>query len=151
MITQHYTIHIDATREKVWDTMLGADTYREWTEPFMAGSYYEGTWEEGSEIRFLAPHDTGDAQGMVSRVKQSRKPEIVSLEHFGIVARDVVDTESELAKRWVPSTETYTFTETDGGTDVNVDVDVAEEHVEEFARSWPEALQRLKTIAERTS
>ena len=55
MTTLHYLIFINAPKEKVWDTMLKDETYREWTKPFCEGSYYRGDWSEGSKIIFLGP------------------------------------------------------------------------------------------------
>jgi len=48
-----FSIFIQASQEKVWDTMLGGETYREWTKPFNVDSRYVGSWDEGSEIRFF--------------------------------------------------------------------------------------------------
>ena len=48
-----YSIAINAPKEKVWHTMLDDKTYRERTAEFNPGSYYEGDWKQGSEIRFL--------------------------------------------------------------------------------------------------
>jgi len=58
----HFTQHINAPREKVWDIMLSDTTYREWTKPFNAGSFYEGSWDEGSDIKFLGVNDVMAAQ-----------------------------------------------------------------------------------------
>ena len=46
MQTQHFSIMIDAPKEKVWHSMLDDETYRDWTAAFSEGSYYEGAWEE---------------------------------------------------------------------------------------------------------
>lgn len=43
---------IKAPREKVWDIMLSNATYREWTSAFNPGSYFSGSWEQGSQILF---------------------------------------------------------------------------------------------------
>lgn len=143
---------IDAPREKVWDTMLGDATYPQWTEPFSPGGSgsKEGSWDEGSEIHFIGPDpETGKAAGMASRVITNRKPEFLSLEHFGIIMDGVVDTTSEEAKKWTSAFENYTFVEKDGGTEVIVEVDVAEEHMEMFKDMWPKALQILKELSEK--
>ena len=39
--------------------MLGPETYKRWTAPFCDGSYYTGSWEQGSQIRFLTPAGEG--------------------------------------------------------------------------------------------
>ena len=53
METLQFSILIYADRQKVWLTMLDDKTYREWPKAFDAGSYFEGRWEQGSEMRFL--------------------------------------------------------------------------------------------------
>ena len=82
----HFSVQIQAARQKVWDTMLQDQTYRKWTKAFNEGSYYVGSWEEGADIRFLGPDPSGEGEGgMVSRIKERRPPEFVSIEHLGIV------------------------------------------------------------------
>jgi len=147
----HFSIHINGNKEKVWDSMLGDVTYREWTEPFHVGSYYEGDWSEGSKMLFLGPGEDGQKDGgMVSRIKENRKYEFVSVEHLGMVIDGVEDTTSEEVKKWTPSFENYTFTEKDGGTEVSVDMEVANDEFKEmFEGMWPKALLKLKEIVER--
>lgn len=151
MQTIHFSIHINAQKEKVWDTMLGDATYREWTEAFHAGSYYQGDWSEGSKILFLGPDETGKKDGgMVSRIKENRKYEFISIEHLGIVVDGIEDTTSIDATKWTPAFENYTFTEKDGGTEVSVDMEIANDEFKAmFEDMWPKALLKLKEIAER--
>lgn len=146
----HEEIFIDAPKEKVWDTMLSDAAYREWTKPFNPGSYFKGSWEEGSKILFLGPDPEGGEGegGMVSFIKENRPFEFISIEHQGIIANGVEDTTSEDAKKWTPAYENYTFTEEDGGTLLSVDVEVAAEYVQMFKEAWPKALEELKRLAE---
>lgn len=146
----HFSIQINAPKEKVWDTMLGDATYREWTKAFHEGSYYKGDWSEGSKMLFLGPDETGKNEGgMVSRIKENRKYEFISIEHLGIVVNGVEDTTSEEARKWSPAFENYTFTEKDGGTEVSVDMEAAnDEYKEMFEAIWPKALLKLKEISE---
>jgi uncharacterized protein YndB with AHSA1/START domain len=144
----HFSIHIDAPKEKVWNTMLDDATYREWTLPFNpGGSRYEGNWEEGSEIRFLAANAQG---GMFSRIKENRPYEYISIEHLGMIDQNgVVDTTSDEVKKWTPAFENYTLTATDTGTEVSVDMDINDEYKDMFSDTWPRALSILKTLAEK--
>ena len=73
METIHFSKHINADVQKVWHTMLADATYREWTKAFYDGSYYEGDWNEGSEIKFLAADTEGKLGGMYSRIKENNK------------------------------------------------------------------------------
>lgn len=146
----HTSVFINAPVEKVWDTMLEDETYREWTKPFNDGSYFKGNWEEGSKIVFLGPNPEGEGEGgMLARIKTNRPHEFISIEHYGIVVNGVEDTDSEEVKKWTPAYENYTFASRGGGTEVSIEMDVDEQHVKMFEEMWPEALQELKKLAEK--
>lgn len=143
------SVFINAPRARVWDVMLGDETYRDWTKAFSPGSYYKGDWSEGSKILFLGPNPDGSGEGgMVSRIAVSRPHEFLSIEHLGIVKDGVEDTESAEAKKWAPAYENYTFSEKNGGTEVSVEMDIDEKARETFETMWTAALARLKEIAE---
>ncbi len=146
----HFSIQIQAPREKVWGVMLNKDTYSKWTVPFNPGSQYKGSWEEGSEIRFIGKDEEGrdEESGMYSRIKENRLHEFLSIEHIGIIKNGVVDTTSDEVKKWTPAFENYTFTEKDGGTEVSVDMDINDDYKSMFEDMWPKALQLLKEMNE---
>lgn len=143
----HFSVKVNAPKEKVWDTMLGEESYKQWTDVFMEGSYYEGSWSQGSKIRFLAPDEEGNMQGMVSRIKENREYEYVSIEHLGFIQNGEEDTTSD----WAGALENYTFREKNGQTEVLVDMDTEEEYAEMFQEMWPKALEKLKKLAETKS
>ena len=147
----HYSISINAPKEKVWDTMLDDATYREWTKAFnMGSSYYKGDWSEGSKILFVGlDPETGIESGMVSRIAERRPYEFISIEHLGVIKDGVEDTTSEAAKKWAPAYENYTFKEVDGKTEVLVDMDSEDEYIKMFEDMWPKGLEKLKEIAEK--
>lgn len=146
----NFSITINAPKEKVWNTMLNDTTYRQWTEAFHSGSYYEGNWSEGSKIRFLGPNDDGTLSGMVSRIAENRPYEYISIEHLGEIQNGVEDTTSDRAKLWAGMHENYTFTETNGVTELKVDIDVNNDEFKEmFKDMWPKALQKLKELSEK--
>ncbi|MBL8030255.1 MAG: SRPBCC domain-containing protein [Candidatus Doudnabacteria bacterium] len=147
----HFIVEINASKEKVWDTMLADQTYREWTLVFNpSGSYFKGDWSQGSKMLFVGTDPkTGKEGGMVSRVAENKPYEFLSIEHVGIMNEGIEDTTSEEAKKWTPSFENYTFSEKDGVTTVTVDMDSAEVMAEEFSKMWPQGLQKLKELAEK--
>ncbi len=146
----HFSIFINAPREKVWDTMLSETTYPQWTTVFNPGSYFKGSWEEGSEILFLGPNPDGQGEGgMMSRIKENRLHEFISIEHLGMINNGVADTISEEVKKWTPSYENYTFLDKDGGTEVSVDMDIMDEYKTMFEEMWPKGLESLKELAEK--
>jgi uncharacterized protein YndB with AHSA1/START domain len=136
---------INAPVQKVWNVMLRDATYREWTAAFHEGSYYEGSWEAGEEIRFLSPR----GNGMISRIAENRRHEFISIEHLGFVANGVVDTDSAEARAMAGARENYSFSEADGVTTVTVEADTTPDYSEMFAEMWPRALTKLKEICER--
>lgn len=149
METLRMSILINADRKKVWDTMLGDKGYREWTRAFNEGSFYQGSWDKGSEIRFLALDDKGETGGMFSRIKENIRHQFISIEHMGIISKGIVDTTGEEAKKWAPSYENYTFKEENGRTELIIEVQVADGYRDMFEEMWPRALQALKTLCEK--
>lgn len=145
----NFKIEINAPKEKVWNTMLEDKTYRDWTEAFSPGSHYVGGWDKGSKILFLGPNEQGVMGGMVSRIKDNRKHEFISIEHFGVVQDGKEDTTSEAVKQWSGSLENYTFKNLNGKTELLVDMDINDDYKEMFEGLWPKALQKLKEIAEK--
>lgn len=145
MKTLRFETDIHAPREMVWRTMLERDTYRIWTSEFTAGSDYEGSWEQGSRIRFTAP----DGGGMVAVIDQNRPFEHISIRHLGEIRNGVEDTESEAVKSWAGNAfERYTLRDADGGTRLEVTCDVTPEYEAMMNDMWPRALQRLKVLVE---
>ena len=147
-----FSTTINAPKEKVWNAMLGNDSYPKWTDVFSPGSHYVGDWNTGSKILFLGPSETGGTGGMVSRIKESRLHEHVSIEILGFVENGIEDTTSEAAKGWAGSFENYTFKENNGTTDVLVELLGSDSAIgdisEMFGEIWPKALQKLKKLAE---
>ena len=146
----HYSIVINAPAAKVWSTMLDDKTYRLWTDAFSPGCYYKGDWNKGSKILFLASGEHGES-GMVSRIKENRKHEFISIEHLGIIQNGKEDTSSEESKAWAGALENYTLTEKKGSTELLIDLtgNLAEEFVTMFDDMWPQALKKLREIAEK--
>jgi uncharacterized protein YndB with AHSA1/START domain len=140
----HFETLIDAPQRVVWDTMLEPETYQRWTAEFMEGSYYEGSWEEGEDILFLAP----DGNGMKAVIEESRPHEFVSIKHLGFIKDGVEDIESLEARNWAPAYENYTLSESGGSTKVEVDLDVTPEYEQMMEEIWPKALEKLKEISE---
>lgn len=142
----HNEIIINAPREKVWNTMLEDATYREWTKAFSEGSYYEGSWEKGSTIKFLSP----EGGGMLSRIAENKPLEFVSIQHVGMIdANGVEDTESEQVKKWTPAFENYTFAEVPEGTKLSIDMDIPDDQEASFNDMWSKSLLKLKELSEK--
>lgn len=150
MANLNYSITIKATKEKVWHIMLDLDTYKMWTNPFYPGSYFEGSWDKGSHIKFLAEAE-GKVSGIYGRITENKPYEYVSIEYLGEVINGEIDTEGAEARRWIGAHENYRFKEENGTTTVQVELtgeNMAKEAAEMFDGMWPKALEALKALAE---
>lgn len=147
-----FKIEINAPAEKVYDTILGISdlrTYEQWTAEFDPTSTYEGSWQKGSKIYFIAIDKGGKRVGMVSEIAENIVNRFVSIRHYGILDGRMEITEGAEVEKWLGGLENYSFAENNGITTVSIDVDVTETHIDYFNTKWPAALNKLKAIAEK--
>ncbi len=141
-----FKIDIAANPQKVWDTMLSPETYKEWVNVSWPGSYYEGNWKQGENLRFLSPGRGGTLATLI----EHRPYEFSMAKHIAVINSDgTEDRDSEVAKGWIGSTEAYTFTENDGETELKVEVNTNPGWEKMFTDDLPKALGKLKEICER--
>lgn len=141
-----YKITIDASVEKVWNSMLDADTYEEWTGVSWPGSIYEGNWKQGEDIRFVSK----DGGGILAHLTEIKHHKYVSAEHVAILGvGGEEDRSSDMAKSLIGTIESYTFDEKNGKTDLTVDLLIDPKWESMFNDGWPKALDKLKEISER--
>ncbi len=151
MSNLQFSIIINAPGSRVWNAMLGEDSYRKWTEAFMPGAYYVGDWSAGSKMLFLVPVRRG-VSGTVSRISENRKHEFISIEHLGVVLDGKEDFIGEEARVWAGSFENYIFKEINGTTEVLVDLvgsDSIDRNREMLETAWPKALEKIRELAEK--
>lgn len=148
----HFEITINETPDKVCKTMLDAKHYASWTAVFNPHSSFEGSWDKGSSIRFLGADKDGRLHGMVSRIKENIPGSFVSIEHLGVIQDGVEIFSGPIADEFAGSLENYTFTGVNGQTSLSVDMvsmqNLSPEFLSYFEKTWPQALEKLKTICE---
>ncbi len=142
--TLQFTVSIQAPRQLVWEQMIDPEGYKIWTAAFCDGSYFEGSWQQGEKIQFMAPG--GD--GMASEIAESRLHEYISIRHLGEVRGGVADTTSPAILAWAPAYENYTFADNATGTEVIVALDTLSDYEHYMTETFPEALGLLKTLCE---
>jgi len=145
--TLEFVASIHAPRSLVWNVMLEPSTYAEWTSAFCDGSRFDGSWEQGAKIRFLA--HGGD--GMSSEIAENRLHEYVSIRHLGEIVGGVEDFTSDKVRSWAPAYENYAFADAPDGTELRVSVDVLPEYEQYMRDTFPKALERLKVLCERNA
>lgn len=144
----HFETTIHANPEKVWNSIVDEKKFQKWTEAFQEGSYFEGGWEKGDTIRFMARDEKGEKMGMVAKIAESKKYSFLSIEYLGNITSDVEDTTSREARNLTPAHEDYTLSKIGDDTKFAVDIDVEENFAEMFSETWPEALKLLKNVSE---
>ena len=140
-----FCITIDAPREKVWNIIIGKDTYPQWTAPFAEGSQAETDWKKGSKALFL----DGKGNGMVSEIVENRPGEFLSIRHYGAIKNGVEDTTSEEVKKWANAMENYTLETLDGKTVWTVDMDITGDFAAYMEKTWPLAQAKVKDLSEK--
>ena len=146
-----FNVKINATVNKVYDTMLGItnkSTYEQWTAVFNPTSTYDGNWIKGSKILFVGTDEKGDKGGMVSEVAENIPNQFVSIRHYGILEADKEITEGAEVEKWAGGFENYTFEDDNGITQLIVHLDTTEDFVDYMNQTYPKALEKLKEICE---
>jgi hypothetical protein len=144
MTALHFTSVVHASRGTVWDTLLAPGTFRLWTAEFAEESYFEGSWEQGTRIRFFVP----SGHGMVSVIAENRPQEFFSIKHIGDVKDGVEDTDGERVRNRAPAFENYSLSYAGLSTHLQIDIDVEPAFEEYMTQVWPKALARLKQLCE---
>ena len=144
----HFEIAIQASPEKVYERLINDQSYREWTEPFYPGCYYEGSWNKNSRIQFLAVDEDGQLQGTVSRIDEIIPNRYISIEHLGIIKDGEEVSNGPEVDPWKGAHEIYTLEKTDDYTKFKVELDNNDAMEKFMLETWPKALNRLKEICE---
>jgi hypothetical protein len=143
---------INAPAAKVYNAMIGKETFRQWTAVFNPSSDFEsgnveGSWEKGSKILFVGTNKEGKREGMVGFIRENTPDRFVSIEYKGILDGDNEITSGPTAEEW-QGFENYSFETNDGTTTVTVDIDVNDQMIDYFRDTYPKALNKLKEICE---
>ncbi|HKH61852.1 MAG TPA: SRPBCC domain-containing protein [Flavitalea sp.] len=140
-----FKININASAKKVWDTMLAPESYKKWVQVSWPDSHYVGQWRQGEDIKFVS----SSGEGTLARLTEVSPHQVIAAEHIAVILKDGShDSTSDVAKGWVGTTETYTFTEKDGKTEVKVEIITNPDWEKMFNDGWPNALKKLKQITE---
>jgi uncharacterized protein YndB with AHSA1/START domain len=140
----HFSICINAAKEKVWNVLWDDENYKAWTAAFATGSHALTDWQEGSKVLFL----DGKGDGMFCTIARKIENEFMSFKYKGEVKNHVEITADEKINPWVNGHENYTLKELDAVTTLDVEITVTDEMKDYFNNTFPKALQLVKEIAE---
>lgn len=134
-----FEIQISAPPEKVWSVLWDEISYRQWTTAFTEGSFYQGTLEEGSLVKFFDPNNNG----MYSRVVKNIANTEMKFLHLGEIYDGI-----EVPQQWGEATEAYILEENEEGTQLIIRIQTPEEFKEFFEEKFPKALGIIKNLSE---
>ena len=138
-----FSIKMDASREKVWETLWGDKTFRDWGNIIDEGQYMVGKIAEGSEVQFIS---SVSGFGVTSVIEKLIPHEYVAFKQIA----DTMDSgEQEREKEWTGGMESYELVEKNGITNLIVKIDVPPGQEETFKVRFPKALERVKILAEK--
>jgi len=143
MKEMQFTVEIEVSKERVWDTLWQNETFRQWASIIDPGTYMIGELEEGAEVQFISAEN---GYGVTSLVEKLIPNEFLLLRH----SADTQESgEQGREKQWTGGAESYTLTEEGGVTTLTVAFDVPSELEEYFEVNYPKALGQVKLLAER--
>ena len=134
-----YTIQINATPEKVWEVLFTQDNYKKWASAMNEGTYFEGTWEEGSIMKFLDPKNNGMYNLVVKNIPNKQ----LSMKHLGWILEGVLTPQN-----WEDSTLDYILEPNENGTLLIGKVNSLDEFVDFFNSKYPKNFENIKNLAE---
>jgi hypothetical protein len=145
MIILIYSIEINAEKEHIWNTMLDPETYQKWSKAFSSDSKFIGEWKRGETIIFF----DSNVGGTKAVLEIFNPYDEIFTKHISMVDKDMNENnEDEMSKKWIGSTEKYSFIETGDNIKLEIEMTVDETFTEMFNTSWPKALEIIKSLCE---
>ncbi|MEO8068230.1 MAG: SRPBCC domain-containing protein [Flavobacteriales bacterium] len=144
MERQHFSIRINAPRERVWRVLWDDATYSQWTAPFGAGGRAVSDWKEGSRVHFLS----AEGDGMFSVIERREENAFMGFKHLGMLKGGEEQPADDAIREWAGAKEEYTLKQNNDGTDLSVAMDVGDSEVPAFKEMFPKALAIVKKLAE---
>ena len=134
-----FEIQINATPEKVWETLFTQDSYKKWASAMNEGTYFEGNWEVGSIMKFLDPQNNG----MYNLVTENIRFKVLGMKHLGWILKGELSPQN-----WEDSTLNYILEPSENGTLLKGTVNSLDEFVEFFNSKYPQNIEHIKRLAE---
>lgn len=141
-----YKIDINSSAKEVWNKMFSPETYVEWIQVSWPGSFYEGEWKQGTDIRFIGQ----DGSGTLAHIEELVPFKLVSANHVAVLQKGgLEDRDSADAKGWVGTKEAYEFDSEGDLTHLTVHISANPDWIPMFDEGFPNALKKLKEICEK--
>lgn len=149
MKTINQSIEIKATKEAIWAAIVNGNKYQAWTADFHEGSRFEGFWQKGARLKFLANDENSEPMGMISEVMVYDHLKDLAVKPVAFLGGGVEDYTSEELQKWTPTLESYHIeTISEGVERFTVTQTIPEEYFDMLNDRWTPALLKLKEVCE---
>lgn len=136
-----FSININASREKVWNTLWNDETFRQWADIIDPGTHMVGELKEGAEVQFIS----GNGYGVSSLVSKLTDNKFLELKHRA----DTKDNGSNgRDDHWTGGKESYSLLSEGELVRLRVAFDVPPELVDYFNENYPKAMECIRRLAE---
>ena len=144
MKNKSYEVIINASKEHVWDIMLGEDTYPQWIKGFSENSDMVGECKEGTEIDFI---DTGRG-GTRAVLDVLDAPNRLLARHIAVLDKDR-NVEKEGMENWIGTVEEYILKENNKITTLTILMHYHPDFEKMLDEGWNKSLKLLKELCEK--
>jgi hypothetical protein len=143
-----HSIEINASKEKIWETLWSDKTFRDWSNIIDEGTYLDGELEEGNEINFIGSSEGGASYGVTSKIEKLIPNQFILLAKTADI---IVDKDGKIEKRaeqWTGGMESYELEDNNGNVKLTIIEEIPDELLEYFDAKIPEVLKRVKVLSE---
>ena len=130
-----FETQINATPEKVWETLFSEETYPKWTP----GHRFEGNWQVGTMMKFFDK----DNNGMYDEVLTNNPQKEMKVKHLGWIYDGEISPQG-----WEDVTVSYLLEPNENGTTLKSEVNSLDEFVDFYNGYFPSIFQKIKEISE---
>lgn len=139
-----FTIEINASKEKIWQSLWEDASYRNWVSVFCEGTYVKTNWNEGDSVHFLTP----DGKGMNSIIEKKVTYQYIAFKHISELENFEPQPVDEATSEWTGAMEIYELIPNQSSVTLKVLMDTSEKYIEYFETTFPKALERVKELSE---
>ncbi len=132
---------------QVWETIIGKETYPNWTKVFGGSSEFVGEWKEGEKVYFVGSAN-GETAGMVSMIEKLVEGKYISIIPIGMFMGKIENAVISNENEWIGSSESYTLIQDGENTIFELKANIPDEFFYSFSDMWKRGLLRLANLCE---
>lgn len=134
-----FSVQINADVDRVWQVLFEQDDNGLWPAALDEGTAFEGTWAEGSIVKFLDSKNNG----MYNLVEKNILHNELRMKHLGWIMDGKL-----IPQNWGDSSVSYILISNENGTLLKGEINSLDEFVSFFEAKYPKNFTNIKELAE---